>query len=141
MWFFGVDVFKDWMLNDSLLWVHGKCTFLSYFAAQLLTRWPLFPHSGLGENHSVVRHFSIIDSGGNTHVEHKFRHYPTGYEIIRRQTGHVSVLLFRLSRQGQTKHPQLRYLYPSPAHGMLLHLYQHHVLSLLGTRERHATAQ
>ena len=36
MWFFGADLFKDWMSNGSLLWVHGKCTFLSYFATQLL---------------------------------------------------------------------------------------------------------
>jgi hypothetical protein len=32
-WFFEAGVFKGWMSNGSFLWVHGKRTFLSYFAA------------------------------------------------------------------------------------------------------------
>jgi len=31
-WFFDADTFRDWMSNGSLLWVHGKRTFLLYFA-------------------------------------------------------------------------------------------------------------
>jgi hypothetical protein len=46
------------MSNGSLLWVHGKRTFLSYFAAQLLMSPYL--HSGFGEEHSLVRHFLFL---------------------------------------------------------------------------------
>lgn len=36
MWFFEAGVFKGWISSGSFLWVHGKCTFLPNFAAQLL---------------------------------------------------------------------------------------------------------
>jgi hypothetical protein len=29
-WLFGSGIFKDWMSNGSLLWIHGKRTFISY---------------------------------------------------------------------------------------------------------------
>ena len=37
MWFFGDGIFNDWMSNGSLLWIHGKCMFVSYLASQFLT--------------------------------------------------------------------------------------------------------
>jgi len=58
MWFFEGSIFVDWMSTGSLLWVHGKRTFLFSFATQLLTVSNLL--SGLGEEHSLVRHFPTI---------------------------------------------------------------------------------
>ena len=64
LWLFKDNIFKEWELNGSLLWIHGKRT--------VLTRRGLivpdgFFYSGLGEERPLVRH-SIISSCTEAHI-------------------------------------------------------------------------
>ena len=50
-WFFQGEVFNEWKINPSLLWIHGKRTFLPYVALRF-TESDL--RSGLWKEHYVV---------------------------------------------------------------------------------------
>src|SRR6267378_6655764 len=48
-WFFKAAIFKEWMSKGTLLWVHGKREFLSYFART--TSWSPYLRSRVWEEH------------------------------------------------------------------------------------------
>jgi len=52
-WFFQGSIFREWRSAGSLLWVHGKRTFLLLFPLLLPTT---MTRSGLWQKYSLVRH-------------------------------------------------------------------------------------
>jgi hypothetical protein len=54
-WFLEGCIFQEWHSSGSLLWIHGKRTYLKTYALLALTAPAI--HSRFGEEHPLVRHF------------------------------------------------------------------------------------
>ena len=56
-WFLEGRIFQEWHSTGSLLWINGKCTPLQTCRSPVPDDRRLLHHSGLWEEHSLVRHF------------------------------------------------------------------------------------
>ena len=57
-WFLEGHIFQEWHSTGSLLWINGKCTSLQTRRSPVPDgSRRLWHHSGLWEEHSLVRHF------------------------------------------------------------------------------------
>ena len=54
-WFFQGNIFKEWKSTGSLLWVHGKRTFLFLFPTWQSPMATFY--SWLGKEHTLVRYY------------------------------------------------------------------------------------
>ena len=98
-WFFRAQIFKDWMSNGSLLWVHGKRAFLIIFCASTpKCHVSLLTQRARGRAYFGMLFPNRYHRSPNTHCGHKFCCHTIHYEITRRWKRYAGLFLLRLSR-------------------------------------------
>ena len=135
-WLFKDNIFTEWELKGSLLWIHGKRMSLRGGVSLYLTTSFV-----AGSGKSVLWFGSLASPSAEAHIFNQLCNHPTYRSSVCYQTGLHSVFLFRFQRyrEAASERPPPFATYSTLC--LLERLFRHNAPHLFGPRKRHTATQ